>query len=248
VSTRYAVYYVPPPDDPLCRRGQAWLGRDAFTGTPLPVPDVPGVEPGVLAQLLEPPRHYGFHATMKAPFRLREDTGEAALIAAFDAFCAETPPAAVGGLQVGDLQGFLALVCRQPSEAVDRLADRVVEAFDGFRAPLSEAERARRRPERLSERQRRQLDRWGYPWVGVDFTFHMTLTGRIEDAGLRQRLRAHLERRIGACARTLDRLGHLALFRQADPAAPFLALRHRSLAGPEADRRASSTFAKSSIN
>ncbi|MEQ9813411.1 MAG: DUF1045 domain-containing protein [Azospirillaceae bacterium] len=245
MSTRYAVYFVPPPDDPLCRRGQAWLGRDAFTGTALDLPAVPGVSAEALDRILEPPRRYGFHATLKAPFRLHEDAEEAMLVSAFDAFCAATPPAAVEGLRIDALSGFLALVCREPSAEVDRLADCVVAAFDGFRAPLSEAERQRRRPGRLTARQRRQLDRWGYPWVGADFTFHMTLTGQVEDQVLRQRLRAHLEDRIGASAKALDRLGHLALFRQLDRHAPFLALRHRPLEGAAWPQDAPSTFAQS---
>ncbi len=53
----------------------------------------------------------------------------------------------------------------------------MVEGLDGFRAPPSAAEIARRRPERLSLRQRTHLERWGYPYVMDEFRFHLTLTG-----------------------------------------------------------------------
>jgi hypothetical protein len=44
-----------------------------------------------------------------------------------------------------------------------------VREFDRYRAPLTEEDRARRRPERLSERQREYLERWGYPYVLEEF-------------------------------------------------------------------------------
>jgi hypothetical protein len=54
-----------------------------------------------------------------------------------------------------------------------------VREFDGFRAPLTPEDRARRNPSALTPRQCDYLDRFGYPYVMEDFRFHMTLTGRI---------------------------------------------------------------------
>ena len=66
-----------------------------------------------------------------------------------------------------------------PPPELGLLAAECVAALDPLRAPLSEAERARRRPERLDPRGRALLERWGYPHVFEAFRFHMTLTGRL---------------------------------------------------------------------
>jgi hypothetical protein len=64
------------------------------------------------------------------------------------------------------------------------LAADVVRILDPFRAPLTAAEVARRRPERLTARQRDLLAAYGYPFVMEEFQFHLTLSGRLkpEDA------------------------------------------------------------------
>jgi hypothetical protein len=79
-----------------------------------------------------------------------------------ESFAATREPFAVR-LKVASLDGFLALVPAEPSPELDDLAAACVREFDRFRAPLTEEDRARRRPERLSERERAYLDRWGYP-------------------------------------------------------------------------------------
>ena len=87
-----------------------------------------------------------------------------------------------GGLKLALLDGFLALIPAAPAPALGDLAAALVRGLDYFRAPLTEAERARRRPERLTPTQRANLDAWGYPWVMQHFRFHMTLTGRLPEA------------------------------------------------------------------
>ena len=64
VTPRYAVYWTPPADHPLWRAGCDWLGRDAERAQV----DRPGEGPEALTRA---PRRYGFHATLKAPMRLR---------------------------------------------------------------------------------------------------------------------------------------------------------------------------------
>ena len=56
---------------------------------------------------------------------------------------------------------------------------RIVDEFEPFRAPLSDADIARRKPESLSAEHRANLMRWGYPYVMDEFRFHMTLTGQV---------------------------------------------------------------------
>ena len=79
------------------------------------------------------------------------------------------------------LEGFLALVPAGDVLGLTDIAAQVVERLDPLRAPLTEAEIARRRPERLTPRQRELLDQFGYPYVMEEFRFHLTLSGRLTD-------------------------------------------------------------------
>jgi len=54
-----------------------------------------------------------------------------------------------------------------------------VRDLDGFRAPLGEAEIARRRGAGLTPAQEACLRDWGYPYVMDHFRFHITLTGKL---------------------------------------------------------------------
>jgi putative phosphonate metabolism protein len=173
---RYAIYWL--PEGPLRDWGEAWLGWQMATGTALPRPDVAGL-PGSLADLTAAATVYGLHATIKPPFRLAEGQDDAALRAAFAAFCAAQAPVTAGGLHLTDLDGFLALTPEGGTEALDALAGRVVAALDAFRAPAPEQELTRRRAAGLSPRQEAMLQRWGYPYVMEEFRFHVTLTGRL---------------------------------------------------------------------
>jgi Protein of unknown function (DUF1045) len=111
----------------------------------------------------------------------------------------------------------------------------VVTAFDGFRAPLNAAERERRLAARLSERQRDHLERYGYPYVLEEFRFHMSLTGKVHDAGLREELRLALaeahERETGGAPFRLDAL---VLFVQPGPGERFIIRERHALKGPTA--------------
>src|SRR5690606_13404203 len=124
-----------------------------------------------------------------APFTLAAGETRHSLAAAFAAFCEGMRPFRAPRLTVTLLDGFLALVPEAGCAELDRLAAGAVKAFDRFRAPLDEAEIARRGAPGLSPAQRGNLERWGYPYVFEEFRFHMTLTGRLDeaDAGRMQR-------------------------------------------------------------
>lgn len=175
---RYAIYAA--PEGPLWDWASQWLGWDAARGTGVAPPHVEGL-PRPLADLTETPRKYGFHATVKPPFRLAEGAGVADLDWAAGALCLRMAPAAAPGLRLARLGGFLALVPDGDDRALNALAARTVEALDAFRAPPSAEEIARRRPERLTPRQRQYLDRWGYPHVMDEFRLHLTLTGDLPE-------------------------------------------------------------------
>ena len=192
---RYAVYFTAAPG-PLADFGAAWLGWDLRGGRAVAHPDLPGLPPDRIAALTETPRRYGFHATLKPPFRLAQGSTPAALLADLRALSQRLAPVTLtGGLQLAELDGVLALIPVEPSEPLQSLAADMVRALDRHRAPMTEAERARRQPQRLKPRQTAHLDRWGYPWVMQDFRFHMTLTGRLpqpEAQTIRAALTPHL--------------------------------------------------------
>ena len=176
---RYAVYYAPPPG-PLADFGAAWLGWDAQAGCAVAHPDVPGL-PAPVADLTARPRNYGFHATLKPPFRLAPGRRADELAADVGRLAARLAPVRMEALALDRLGRFLALTPRGDAGALAALAAAVVTGLDTYRAPLGPDEVARRRPERLSPRQRANLDRWGYPFVLEEFRFHLTLTGPLDD-------------------------------------------------------------------
>lgn len=173
--TRYALYFAPDAGA-FAEAAASWLARDAVSGA-----DVVPIDPA-LWPLTQSARRYGFHATLKAPFRLAEGQDADSLIAAMDAFADRTMAVTLDGLHVAQLEGFLALIPQGDTAALNAFAAGVVRAFEPFRAPLTQADIARRNPARLTERQRAYLDQWGYPHVMEEFQFHMTLTDRLTDA------------------------------------------------------------------
>ena len=88
-------------------------------------------------------------------------------------------PVRCEGLVLENLQGFLALTPEGCEAALLELGAAVVDGTNDLRAPLTEAEIARRRPESLTQRQRELLALWGYPYVMEEFRFHLTLTDRL---------------------------------------------------------------------
>lgn len=190
---RVAIYFTPPRDHPLTRAASIWLGRDAFTGEEL------STNTGMRAITAEA-RRYGFHATMKAPFRLAQGRSQEELDRALANFCRRGVGTEIPVLGLARLGRFFALVSEGPSEGVDALAANVVRAFEPFRAPLTEAEMVQRRSASLSPAQTDHLAHWGYPYVFGEFRFHMTLTGPVpprEHEAVEAALRARFDAFIG---------------------------------------------------
>ncbi len=175
---RFAVYYAPRPGA-FADRAARWLGRDCASGSDLPQPALPGIPDP--AAITRGPRRYGFHGTIRAPFRPAAGACPDRIDARLAELASRLAPVVCDGLAVENLDGFLALTPEGCTGALSALAAAVVEGTDDLRAPLSEAEIARRRPESLSARQRALLDRWGYPFVMEEFRFHLTLTDRLPE-------------------------------------------------------------------
>jgi putative phosphonate metabolism protein len=230
MAARSAVYFAPAAGSALEAFGCRWLGR-ALDGASLAQPDLPDIDPARLFAITRSPRHYGFHGTLKAPFARAAGMSPAALDEAADAFARGRAPFEVQ-LQVGALDGFIALVPAAAAPALDALAADCVEAFDRFRAPLDEAELARRRAAGLTPRQDRNLLRYGYPYVLDDFRFHMTLTERLQTPERDRVLALLAERAAPVCAKPLM-IDAIALFEQPSREAPFTLRRRFAFAHEE---------------
>ncbi|CAN7255542.1 DUF1045 domain-containing protein [Mesorhizobium sp. LjNodule214] len=225
---RYAIYFTPGQDEPLARIAANWLGRDPFGAATRPVEAVGELSAAEVAFHTASARRYGFHATLKAPFRLAPNETEASLRAALDAFAEATPAVTIPRLVVGQIDGFFALVPEAPLAALNRFADDVVLGFDRFRAPLTEAEIERRSPDSLKPAEFRNLCQWGYPYVFETFRFHMTLSGRAASQES-PRLRAAIDSLFAEVLLRPVPVDALTLFVETEPGAPFMVLSHHAL-------------------
>lgn len=171
---RYGVYHLPPAGADWARFATRWLGWDIDAGAPADPLMQPPAE-----DIVETPRRYGLHATLKPPFHLAEGRTPEALAEATAALAGRLAPVPLDGLGLARIGRFLALRPLGDESALNALAAACVRELDSFRAPPSEAELARRREKRLSPAQESHLARWGYPHVMDLFRFHITLSGAL---------------------------------------------------------------------
>lgn len=212
MTARYALYAAPAPDHPLWRFGSSVIGYDAALARETAFPPGPPFDRPDWPALTEDPRRYGFHGTLKAPFELAGGIAEGDLLEAAALFAERRAAFALPRLQINLLKSFIALVPADRSDPLDRLAADCVRDFEAFRAPLSEADRARRLKSPLTERQIGHLERWGYPYVFEDFRFHMTLTGSLPE-DLREPVREALAQAYAPLAGPMP-VDALVVFRQ----------------------------------
>jgi putative phosphonate metabolism protein len=217
---RYAIYFAAGADHALSRFGAELLGYDAYTGNELPFPADASRIAADWRDITSDPRKYGYHATLKAPMTLAPGKTEAELTAACASFASEARPIPVIRPVVDPISGFIAVIPASPVAELQRLAADCVRDFDSFRAALTAEDRARRKPEKLSERQRDYLDRWGYPYVMEEFRFHMTLTGRL-DAERRGPILEMLRARFATLRIDALAIDRIALFKQDDAKTRF---------------------------
>lgn len=232
--SRYAVYLVPPPASALWRFGCDALGRDAVTGERSANFAVDGIDAQTWRDLASEPRRYGFHATLKAPFRLQAGRSADELFRAVAALAEALAPFDAGPLGVTTIalargRAFVALTPIAPSAELARLESAVVRSLDAFRAPLTEAERERRDPERLSDRQRGMLEAWGYPYALDEFRPHFTLTNAVAGAeAIAATLAREFERRVPSPLLEVDAV---ALCAESGPERAFTVMRRFALGG-----------------
>ena len=95
------------PEGTLAEFGACWLGWDIARGCAVRQVDSPG-----LNEVTETPRKYGFHGTLKPPFRLADGASAEDLHGALSDLAFTVPPARCDGLELTVLGSFLALTPR----------------------------------------------------------------------------------------------------------------------------------------
>ena len=168
---RYAIYFV--PDGPWGDFGAQWLGWDSRTGQ--------AHAAHAHSDWTMRPRNYGFHATLKAPFRMADGCHVDQLTEKVIQIATSHEAIALRSLGLEKIGPFFALTAPEEHLQIRVLADDLVQLTDMFRAPLTSEELAKRRQSRLSALQEENLQNWGYPNVLDAYQFHVTLTGRVKD-------------------------------------------------------------------
>lgn len=224
---RLAIYFTPSPDTALAREASRWLGRDIYHSGSAQIPDLTRMSRERMAALLKPPRHYGFHATIKPPFKIGEDVEIASVQERLADFCRKQTRFILPPLQLMTMDHFFCLRLGKPFSALMQLAAEAVSTFDDLRLLPTEEELARRRAGGLTDRQEKMLHRWGYPYVMKDFRFHLTLTGKVTDEGEQRIIEKELHRRF--CGEMLEEISfaQLSLFLEND-GAPLACLSHHA--------------------
>lgn len=214
---RVALYWAPPPQTDLWRQGSAWLGRDAYTRETLAQPAISGLSAERFAALTADARRYGWHATIRAPFVLKDGVSLAQVEATVDAWMKRFTPFALS-LQPSVLAGFCALRPVHDAMPLHELANSMVVALDTLAAAPDLAKQAARAAQ-LSARERELDQRWGYPYVFEHHRFHCTLAAAAEPAEQAALLAAAREY-FGEEVHL--RVDGLALFIEPQPGSPFL--------------------------
>ena len=217
---RYIIGFTPPPRDPLSVTAASWLGRNVFSGERLEPTSGNGLDLHEIAFHTALPRRYGFHGALKAPFRLVDPTSEAALLRDLMRYSGTLAPFEIPRLEIARLGNVFGLVPSYPVAAMNFLAAALVQEFDHYRAPLSEAEIERCDPDGLSAPQFANLYRWGCAHVMEEFRFQMLLTGPVHSADMARMERALRDLFEPVLAEPVM-VGNIALMMEEDQGGPF---------------------------
>ncbi len=179
-------------------------------------------------RVTDSPRRYGFHATLKPPFRLADDASFEDLQAALREFALRHHSFYAPHLALGALGRFLALTLSAASEDFSNLAADSVSEFDRFRAPATEEETTQRLRGSLTVREREHVLQWGYPYVFDTWKFHMSLTSSMHTESLSLFEPYLRERFTPACEKPLF-VDSVCIFHEPYPGALFHLIDRASL-------------------
>ena len=128
-----------------------------------------------LKDYCEQPAKYGFHATLKAPFRLKRNVKTKDFYDVISHTAAQHSRFKIKGLKIVYSKKFTFITSRKPNKLLINLENDLVKHLDTFRAELNKTEIKKRIPDSLTFKQNKYLKEWGYPFVFDQFKFHMTL-------------------------------------------------------------------------
>lgn len=123
-------------------------------------------------------------------------------------------------LRVGVLGRFVALLLPHTPPPLQTLADVCICEFDDWRRAMPAAELARRSTG-LNIDQLAALQRWGYPFVLSQWTFHVTLSNLIDDAVARTALQLQAEVHFAAALTVPATVRSVCVFEEPAPGQPF---------------------------
>ena len=106
---RFAIYFAPEIESSLHSIGSQWLGRDSSSGKAIKQPDIKGISSSYFFNVTKTPRRYGFHATLKAPFRLNKEFTLKDLCSKIQRLSALSKPFSID-LKVQEFGNFIALM------------------------------------------------------------------------------------------------------------------------------------------
>jgi len=178
---RCAVYFVPDIRSSWWQAGSEWLGRCAATGKSMTQPQLTGISSAEQWARTSEPRRYGWHATLKAPFKIRPSENLKSIMSGLQALADKLPAFELPTMQVRTDSGFIALRPKGDLTLINATADACVKELHSYAAPLSKADLDRRRQAPLTPKQDRLLVEWGYPYVFDEFNFHLSLTNKLDD-------------------------------------------------------------------
>lgn len=180
---RYAIYWVPPEVSALGQFARRWMRLSSDSGERKVPQETFGLNADLARKATEKPGRYGFHATIKAPFRPVAGVGESELRQEMEAFCAKRRRVQTAPLGLERFTSYLALCPTGQRSDLEWLASDCVTHFDRFRAPLSDKDRARRNTD-MPEPERLYFEQFGYPYIFSRFYFHISLAGPLEEREL----------------------------------------------------------------
>ena len=219
MTARYALYFSPADQSALSRFGEAVLGRVAAEPRPASCSSS-FHDTQRWRALTEKPAHYGFHATLKAPFELQPDYTEDQLLNTVAAFCDANFAQPLQTLAPRRLSHFLALTLSDQSAALTEFVQSVVARFEPFRQPLTPDDMQRRLAQDLSPHQEQLLRQFGYPYVADEFRFHMTLSGPLSQGDIDYE--HWVDQLFNDTVTESSVLDHIAVFAQPDRHSAFI--------------------------
>lgn len=226
MSERFALYFTPASSSLLYQIASNWLQYDAYKGNSLEssISKNKPLNDGGYENYIQNASKYGFHATLKPPFRLKENHTQEQLIQEVSNFCKNNQAIACGKLQLTTLGSFIALVLEKPCPQLNKLAQQYVETFEPFRAELNKQELKKRNPEELTKRQQVLFKQWGYPYVDDEYRFHLTLTDSMSTEQLPV-VKKHLQELLSPALDSGLRVDTVHLFYQENSKSRFKIIR-----------------------